>query len=316
MRRFLLIALAACAPMCAQIPACIQIVDTVFSIGIATPTLMTGTISLSLGYSAASGGFVITQSAAQLTITNGVLNTCLVPGVYLASYQVKRPAPMTGTTQSTRYWVIPTIGGPYTLLSVPTGTVNVSGYAVTWVSGLTFVSVAPGDSVQIAGIAYPVATVTDSTHLTLGPGASPGTLTGATFTDGPIERQASIAQTLSSAQLAVGPQGVMGPTGPAGPTGPQGAASTVPGPQGATGPTGPQGPAGPAPPGTGAVTVNSGVASLVSTSGLSNGNYCVVISGGVITGFAVCGGGAGDNWITAFGSSAWTSVGSKTWNQL
>src|ERR1017187_6617515 len=45
--------------------------------------------------------------------------------------------------------------------------VNTSGTAVTWVSGFTFPSDAAGFGIQINGVAYTVASVTDSTHLVL-----------------------------------------------------------------------------------------------------------------------------------------------------
>jgi hypothetical protein len=60
MKKLLLFAIAAfaCAPLFAQ-PVCTTVSDSVYSVGVAAPVLMTGTIDLSLGYSAADGSFVV-----------------------------------------------------------------------------------------------------------------------------------------------------------------------------------------------------------------------------------------------------------------
>lgn len=108
MKRILIALLLACAPIFAQTPACQTISDTLYSVAPSAPGPMNGTITLSLTYSTAAGGPVTVQSVAQLTVTNGVVSTCLVPGKYIATYQVKRAAPLTGSVTFTRYW---TLGG-------------------------------------------------------------------------------------------------------------------------------------------------------------------------------------------------------------
>lgn len=101
----LLLVFSAC--LGAQTPSCIQIQDTLYSAGVTGPVPMNGTIDLTLGYSALNGAFVVVQSQARQTITAGIVNTCLVPGIYSALYTVRRPAPMTGSLTFTRYWIVP-----------------------------------------------------------------------------------------------------------------------------------------------------------------------------------------------------------------
>lgn len=115
----LIVALLASAPIFAQ-PACVSVSDVIYSVGVSTPAAMNGSLDISLGYSATDGAFVVTQSAARLTIVNGVLSVCLAPGNYASVYSVRRPAPLTGSVTSTRYWVIPSSGGPYTVAQVET----------------------------------------------------------------------------------------------------------------------------------------------------------------------------------------------------
>jgi len=78
-----------------------------------------------------------------------------------------------------------TVGKPYTLTTIhaftsgtAAGTVNVSGTAVTWEAGSSFVTGAAwiGASIEIHGTAYTIASVTSSTALTLT--TSAGTQTG------------------------------------------------------------------------------------------------------------------------------------------
>lgn len=45
--------------------------------------------------------------------------------------------------------------------------------------------------------------------------------------------------------------------------------------------------------GTGVITVAGGTPSTISTSALANGNYCVIVTGGAITGFTTCSGSGG-----------------------
>src|ERR1035438_662620 len=106
----------------AQGPACVQVTDTLYTVGVSLPGLMTGQIDLSLGYSAVDGPVIIPQSGARQTISGGALSTCLVPGNYAAGYSVRRSAPQTGHTSFTRYWVIPSTGGPYTVAQIETAT--------------------------------------------------------------------------------------------------------------------------------------------------------------------------------------------------
>jgi hypothetical protein len=79
----------------------------------------------------------------------------------------------------------PTTSGPYTLTTIhaftsgtAAGTVNVSGTAVTWEAGSSFVTGSAwiGASIEIHGTSYTIASVTSSTALTLT--ASAGSQTG------------------------------------------------------------------------------------------------------------------------------------------
>lgn len=115
----LFLTLVATVPIFAQAPDCRQITDTIYSVGVSAPVAMNGSLSLSLGYTAADGSFTVTQSDSLRAIKDGVLSVCLAPGNYQAKYSVSR-AGGTGSVPSTRYWVIPSTGGPYTVAQVET----------------------------------------------------------------------------------------------------------------------------------------------------------------------------------------------------
>ena len=71
--------------------------------------------------------------------------------------------------------------------SVPAGTVNTSGTAVTWVTGTTFdvfgnQNVIVGQPISINSVSYTVAAIVDPTHLTLT--SSAGTQSGVAFSTG------------------------------------------------------------------------------------------------------------------------------------
>jgi hypothetical protein len=122
MKTIILIALLASAAW-AQTPSCIQITDTLYTVGVSAPVPMTGTIDISLGYTASDGALVIAQSGMRRTVAAGVVNVCLPPGAYTAQYSVKRPVPLTGTISFTRFWAVPSSGGPYTVSAIETLTV-------------------------------------------------------------------------------------------------------------------------------------------------------------------------------------------------
>ncbi len=238
----LLAALAlACASLCAQ-PSCISIQDTIYSMGPSGSALMTGFIELKLGYFTSNGGFTITQSLTTLSITakSNNLSACLTPStVVQANYTVTTGGrtPVHYTT----YWYVPNTGGPYQLTSVPSGVVNVAGTpgVVTWQSGLNFALVSVNDTPAINGSAtVSVASVQSVTQITLLSGI--GTLTSATFSDGPLERGRTAASGANPPSI-YGPQGLPGATGAVGATGSTGAVGAT-GSVGATGGTGPQGP--------------------------------------------------------------------------
>ncbi len=170
--------------------------------------LMTGYIQLSLGYFTSNGAFTITQSVTTLTITAKAnnLSTCITPSVVVqANYTVTTGGrtPVHYTT----YWYIPNTGGPYQLTSVPSGVINVAGTpgVATWVSGLNFALASAGDTPTINGTsAVSIASVQSATQLTLL--SSIGTLTNATYSDGPIERN-------KAAFSGANPPSIFGPPG-------------------------------------------------------------------------------------------------------
>jgi hypothetical protein len=191
-------------------PSCISIQDTIYSMGPSGEQLMTGYIQLSLGQFTDVGGFTVTASLTTLNITAVAnnLNACLPPSVIVqAAYTVTTGGrtPVHYTT----YWYIPNTGGPYQLTGVPSGIVNVSGTAVSWVSGLNFVNVQVNDTPAINGTAsVSVASVQSVTGLTLY--STLGTLTNATFSDGPIERS-PVTINGNMPNTIYGPQGIPGP---------------------------------------------------------------------------------------------------------
>ena len=190
MKRLITLAFFAALQLAAQ-PACQQIADTLYGVGTESPIKANGTIDLSLGYTTIDGSFTVVQSIGRQTITNGTLATCPPPGLYQANYTLRKSAPLTGTTSFTRYWVIPTGGsGPYSLSSVPVGTVNTNGNSVSWATGITFGSVSAGDIVTIGTATCTAAAPSSLTLLAVSACSSPlGSQTGVAFNDGPIERQ-------------------------------------------------------------------------------------------------------------------------------
>jgi hypothetical protein len=96
----------------------IQITDTLYTLGASTPTLMDGTIDLTI-YNTIPGpsGRPVVRSTARVTVTNGALSYCAPPLANItATYTVTRPLPLHGKDTYTRYWGIPSTGGPYKLL--------------------------------------------------------------------------------------------------------------------------------------------------------------------------------------------------------
>ena len=114
MKRLLFLLAAAAIPLAAQTLSCVSIADTIYAVGSPLPAKMSGTIDLSLGYTATDGAFTVVESAGRQTVAAGALAACPVPGYYTASYSVRLQAPMTGTSSFDRYWVITTgVTGPY-----------------------------------------------------------------------------------------------------------------------------------------------------------------------------------------------------------
>lgn len=167
---------------------CVQIQDTLYSIGPVAPILTNGSLLVQLGYFLTDGTFRITQSVTTINIVAGVLNTCLPPAVYKINYTVRNPN--NTPTQYSTYWYIPhNLSGPFKLSDVPAGIVNTSDAAqslVTWVSGLDFSNVSLVDTPVINGMTYPVVSISSSVLMTVN--ANAGAQTGTTFTDGAIER--------------------------------------------------------------------------------------------------------------------------------
>jgi hypothetical protein len=126
----LLLALLAAAPALSQTPSCtlaggiagVQIVDTLNALG----TLMNGSIALTLNYTLGDGTGTVVQSRDRITVTNGILSYCAPPSaVITAGYSVANPAPLSGSTNYTRYWVVPAAGGPYRVSAVESATASV-----------------------------------------------------------------------------------------------------------------------------------------------------------------------------------------------
>ncbi len=116
MKTFLLAALLACASTLYAQPACTTITGPVYQLGSTTlTTLVDGSyIDVSLAYSPVTGP---TQSVARITTVSGNFSICLAPASYTATYGVKKPSPLTGTTTYTRTWTVPS-GGPYTVQAI------------------------------------------------------------------------------------------------------------------------------------------------------------------------------------------------------
>ena len=181
-----------CTPLADAQPSCVQITDTLYSMSGTGNVPMTGYIQLSLGYFTSSGGFTITQSLTILNIAAGALSACLPASTIIQAQYTVTTGGRTPVHYTT-YWYVPNTGGPYKLTDVPTGVVNVSGSPavnVTWESGLNFAIVQVNDTPSLNGVSsISVASVQSATQMTLS--SSPGSLTGATFSDGPIERAQS-----------------------------------------------------------------------------------------------------------------------------
>src|ERR1017187_1279722 len=78
--------------------------------------------------------------------------------------------------------------GTYLVLSL--GSVNTSGTAVAWQSGTDFSILSAGMAIQIAGVSYPVSSVTNSHNLVLA--TSAGTQTGASWSAGTLLTAADV----------------------------------------------------------------------------------------------------------------------------
>ena len=118
MNRLLTLALLTCAALSAQ-PACTQITDVLYSVGVPSIAPMQGYIDLNQGYTGTNGAFVVTQSLGRLNIVNGVVNTCQSAGSQLqALYSVQNAGPVAAYTKFTEIWTIPGGAGPYTVAQV------------------------------------------------------------------------------------------------------------------------------------------------------------------------------------------------------
>jgi hypothetical protein len=130
--------------------------------------------------------------------------TCL--DVY--SNAVGQPSPLpglpsnlwtTGTQSDVLWW---NSSSPLQGYASPeNGTVNVSGTAVTWVSGTKFLADVPGDILFIAGLPYPIYAVNSQTSITLT--TSAGTQTGVPFGGGWVAGVYPINQPPCAAPLKV-----------------------------------------------------------------------------------------------------------------
>jgi hypothetical protein len=79
--------------------------------------VMTGTIDLQLDYTI-PGNPPVVQSEFELQVIAGAMSVCLPPGAFVANYALPKPAPLAGTTHFTRYWLVPSTGGPYAVSSI------------------------------------------------------------------------------------------------------------------------------------------------------------------------------------------------------
>ncbi len=192
-----------------------QVADSTLTvIGNSAPQPMpTGsTITNTLAYTLTASGKYITQSIAQIQVVNGKVSVCLPgPTTYQMQYQVLNPYPLSGATQYNRVWTIPA-----TTSSVVNTTS--SGNTVSWVSGTTFISIQPGNTVVIAGTPCTtsapctVATVPSSVSLTLT--SSPGIHSGEALTsNGPYLVSQVESLNGSPAAAATWTQGSGSPTG-------------------------------------------------------------------------------------------------------
>ena len=116
MKKLLLLALVAGGPMC----ACVQITDTLGALGVSTPGSMNGSIDLTIRYTTTdgSGGGTVVQSRAVTTVTNGALSYCAPAGSTITAAYSVRNSGMAGSTTFTRYWIVPSTGGPFTVRDV------------------------------------------------------------------------------------------------------------------------------------------------------------------------------------------------------
>jgi hypothetical protein len=119
------------ASVFAQGPTCTQITDQIPALGVAIPGWMTGTIDLSLGYSLADGTYLFPAHSARITVTNGAVSSCLPPGYYTVSYSVRKPAPLTGSVTSTRFWTVPSTG-PRTVQYIESATPTTPTLSIAW----------------------------------------------------------------------------------------------------------------------------------------------------------------------------------------
>lgn len=179
----LLLFLALSASLFASCPTgTTEITDTLYGVD---GLVWAGTITYKLTYNTTAAGRTFVGQLRSYKVASGTLELCLAPG----SYEVNKTTTATATAAANSVasnWVIPTTGGPYLLSDVPASVVDTSGTTVTWVSGVTFASVAAKDSALVNGIKMTVSSVTSSTVLVLT--ASAGTQTGVSFSDGAIER--------------------------------------------------------------------------------------------------------------------------------
>lgn len=202
MRKLILLLAIGAAAAQAQ-PVCTQIVQTIYQTGGARPVPMNGSITLSQGYTAQNGSFVVVQSQAPVEVVSGRLSVCLSPASYEADYTVSPIAPLDATVQFTRYWTVPATGGPYKLTDIPAGAVGpIEGQVFAPPAPQTFAVGATG-ATGAMGATGPVSTVPGPTGATGAASTVPGPV-GAT---GPVST-------------------VPGPTGPVGVTGPTGLSGT------------------------------------------------------------------------------------------
>lgn len=189
----------------------VEIADTLSNpIGLPTPTPFAGSLVATLTYNTSAAGADIRGTAQNIPITagTGAIDFCAAPGFYSVTQTSN------GTTL-TSSWIIPTSGGPYQLIGVPTGTVTTNGLTVTSTAGINFLGVTVADTVLINGTPRKVASVASATSLQLT--LTAGTQIGVSFSDGPIER-------LTFPSPFPGNISIPGPIGPRGPSGGGGSA--------------------------------------------------------------------------------------------